>query len=93
VHAARESRPAVLASYAIVGERLQGSLEPILAMPIRHTELLLGKATAAFLPAVTVAYLVLGVYAASSTCSPTRSWPTRSSKARNWPPNCCSRHC
>lgn len=55
--------PAVLASYAIVGERLQGSLEPILATPIRREELLLGKAAAAFLPTVAIAYLVFGVFA------------------------------
>jgi ABC-type transport system involved in multi-copper enzyme maturation permease subunit len=56
--------PAVLSSYAIVGERLQGSLEPVLATPIRREELLLGKAAAAFLPAVVVAYLVFGVFVA-----------------------------
>jgi ABC-type Na+ efflux pump permease subunit len=54
--------PAVLASYAIVGERLQGSLEPVLTTPVRREELLLGKATAVFLPAVVVAYLVFGLF-------------------------------
>ena len=39
--------PAVLASYAVVGERLQGTLEPVLTTPVRPEELLLGKAMAA----------------------------------------------
>jgi ABC-type Na+ efflux pump permease subunit len=56
--------PAVLASYSIVGERLQGTLEPVLATPVRREELLLGKATAAFLPAVVVAYAVFAVFVA-----------------------------
>lgn len=56
--------PAALAAYAVVGERLQGTLEPVLATPIRREELLLGKALAAFVPAVTVSYLMFGIYLA-----------------------------
>jgi ABC-type Na+ efflux pump permease subunit len=52
--------PAALASYSVVGERLQGTLEPVLATPVRREELLLGKALAAFAPSLVVAY---GVYA------------------------------
>jgi ABC-type transport system involved in multi-copper enzyme maturation permease subunit len=52
--------PAALASYSVVGERLQGTLEPVLATPVRREELLLGKALAAFAPSLAVAY---GVYA------------------------------
>lgn len=55
--------PAALASYAVVGERLQATLEPVLASPIRREELLLGKAVAAFVPSLVVAYLMFGVYA------------------------------
>src|SRR5437899_13072457 len=36
--------PAVVASYAVVGERVQGTLEPLLATAIRREELLLAKA-------------------------------------------------
>jgi ABC-2 type transport system permease protein len=54
--------PATLAAYAIVGERLQGTLEPVLSTPVRREELLLGKALAAFIPAVVVAYLVFAAY-------------------------------
>jgi ABC-2 type transport system permease protein len=52
--------PATLAAYSIVGERLQGTLEPVLGTPVRREELLLGKALAAFVPTVVVSY---GVFA------------------------------
>lgn len=55
--------PAGISAYAIVGERLQGTLEPVLATPIRSTELLLGKAGAAFVPSVVVAYAVFALFA------------------------------
>ena len=54
--------PTVVASYSVVGERLQGALEPLLTTPITRAELLLGKAAAAFLPSVLVAYAVFGVF-------------------------------
>jgi ABC-type transport system involved in multi-copper enzyme maturation permease subunit len=54
--------PAALASYSVVGERLQGTLEPVLSTPIRRDELLLGKALAAFIPTVVVAYGVFALY-------------------------------
>jgi ABC-type transport system involved in multi-copper enzyme maturation permease subunit len=56
--------PAALASYSVVGERLQGTLEPLLSTPVRREELLLGKALAAFVPSVSVAYLVFGLFVA-----------------------------
>lgn len=54
--------PAALAAYSVVGERLQGTLEPMLSTPIRREELLLGKALAAFVPAVVISYVVFGVF-------------------------------
>ncbi len=54
--------PAFVAAYSIVGERVQGTLEPILTTPIRRSELLLGKAFAALLPSVLMAYAVFGVF-------------------------------
>src|SRR5262249_641817 len=48
--------PAALAAYSVVGERLQGTLEPVLTTPVPSRELLLGKAMAAFVPSVVVAY-------------------------------------
>jgi ABC-2 type transport system permease protein len=57
--------PAALAAYAVVGERQQGTLEPVLTTPIRREELLLGKALAVFVPAVAIAYAVFGLSIAS----------------------------
>ncbi len=56
--------PTALAAYSVVGERTQGTLEPVLTTPVRKEELLLGKALAAFAPSVTVAYAVFGLYVA-----------------------------
>jgi ABC-type transport system involved in multi-copper enzyme maturation permease subunit len=54
--------PATLAAYSVVGERLQGTLEPLLTTPVSREELLLGKALAAFLPSVLVSYAVFAIY-------------------------------
>ena len=52
--------PPVIAAYSVVGEREQGTLEPVLTSPIEPSELLLGKAAAVFIPSVAIAY---GMYA------------------------------
>ena len=56
--------PSVLAAYAVAGERQQGSLEPVLTTPIPREEFLLGKALAALVPAVAIAYAVYGLFLA-----------------------------
>jgi ABC-2 type transport system permease protein len=56
--------PAALAAYSIVGERIQGTLEPLLSTPVQERELILGKALAVFLPSVAVAYAVFGLFIA-----------------------------
>jgi ABC-type Na+ efflux pump permease subunit len=56
--------PASVAGYAVVGEREQGTLEPLLTTPIRQEELLIGKAAAAMIPAVAIAYTVFGLFLA-----------------------------
>ncbi len=56
--------PAALAAYSVVGERLQGTLEPVLSTPVRREELLLAKALAAFVPSVAVAYTVFALFIA-----------------------------
>jgi ABC-2 type transport system permease protein len=56
--------PSFVAAYSVVGERQQGTLEPVLTTPIRREELLLGKALAALLPALAIAYLVYAVFLA-----------------------------
>jgi ABC-type transport system involved in multi-copper enzyme maturation permease subunit len=57
--------PAVVAAYAVAGERQQDTLEPVLTTPIRREELLLGKALAALLPSLAVSYGVFGIFAAA----------------------------
>ncbi|HYA01243.1 MAG TPA: ABC transporter permease subunit [Candidatus Binatia bacterium] len=53
--------PATIAAYSVVGEREQGTLEPLLTTPVRREEILLGKALAAIVPAVTVAYVLFAL--------------------------------
>ena len=57
--------PPIITGYSIIGERDQGTLEPVLTTPIRREELLLGKALAAFLPTVAVAYVIYFAFAVS----------------------------
>ena len=54
--------PVMLAAYAVVGERQQGTLEPVLTTPIRRDELILGKALAVFVPSVVVSYAVFALF-------------------------------
>jgi ABC-type transport system involved in multi-copper enzyme maturation permease subunit len=56
--------PSVVCAYAVVGEREQGTLEPVLTTPIRREEFLVAKALAAFVPTLVIAYLVFGVFLA-----------------------------
>jgi hypothetical protein len=53
--------PAVIAGYSVVGEREQGTLEPLLTTPLRREELLLGKAVGVVVPAVGIAYVLFAV--------------------------------
>lgn len=50
--------PSIIASYSLVGEKVNKSMEPLLATPTTDLELLLGKSLAAFIPTM------LGTYAA-----------------------------
>jgi ABC-type Na+ efflux pump permease subunit len=56
--------PATLAASAVVSERQQATLEPVLTTPIRADEFLLGKALAVLVPSLVVSYLVFGFFAA-----------------------------
>jgi len=49
--------PSYIASYSFVGEKIEKSLEPLLATPTTDGELLLGKCLAAFLPCIAVTYV------------------------------------
>src|SRR5512136_898104 len=44
--------PVGVASYSLIGEKVQKSLEPLLATPTTDEEILAGKSIAAFLPAL-----------------------------------------
>jgi ABC-2 type transport system permease protein len=57
--------PPVIAAYSVVGERTQGTLEPVLSAPVTASELLLGKALAAFVPSVGISYAVYFIAAIS----------------------------
>ncbi len=48
--------PATIAAYSVIGERDQGTLEPLLTTPVSREEFLLGKSLAATIPTVGVAY-------------------------------------
>ena len=54
--------PSVVCAYSVVGEREQGTLEPILSTPIQREEFLIAKALAAFAPTLVIAYVVFGVF-------------------------------
>lgn len=56
--------PSTVSGYSIVGERDQGTLEPLLATTVSRTELILGKAAAIFLPAVGISYVMFGIFVA-----------------------------
>jgi ABC-2 type transport system permease protein len=74
--------PAATAAYAIVGERQQGTLEPVLSTPIRSEELLVGKALAVLVPALAIAY---GVFGISVACIALFADPAVASAVLRWP--------
>lgn len=49
--------PLSIASYSLVGEKIQKSLEPLLAAPVTDDEILAGKSLAAFIPAMASTYV------------------------------------
>jgi ABC-2 type transport system permease protein len=54
--------PTAIAAYAVVGERDQATLEPLLTTPVTERELIVGKAIAAIVPAVIIAYGVAAAF-------------------------------
>ncbi len=55
--------PVSIAAYSIVGEKVQRSLEPLLATPVGTGELLLGKCLAAVIPAISVTWIAFAMFA------------------------------
>jgi ABC-type Na+ efflux pump permease subunit len=56
--------PSPIASYSIVGEKVERSLEPLLATPVTDGEILLGKSLAAFIPTILASYAGAAIYMA-----------------------------
>jgi ABC-2 type transport system permease protein len=54
--------PSIIASYSFVGEKIEKSLEPLLATPTTDGELLLGKSLASFVPCMAVTYLAAAIF-------------------------------
>lgn len=53
--------PSAIASHAVVGEKMERTLEPVLATPVATYELLLGKCCVAILPSILATWLAYGV--------------------------------
>ncbi len=52
----------IIGSYSFVGEKVEHSLEPLLATPTTDGELLLGKSLAAFIPCMGVTYIGVTIF-------------------------------
>ncbi|TMS00296.1 ABC transporter permease [Nonomuraea basaltis] len=59
--------PTVVSVYSVLGEREQGTLEPLLTTPATDGELLRGKAIAACIPSVLLSWLLFGLFAGAAT--------------------------
>jgi ABC-2 type transport system permease protein len=57
--------PSTLAAYSVVGEREQGTLEPLLTTPIRQQEFLVGKATSVMIPTLALSYAAFVLFFAA----------------------------
>src|SRR5512142_853500 len=49
--------PLGIAAYSIVGEKVEKSLEPLLATPVTDSEILMGKAISALVPTLVAMYI------------------------------------
>lgn len=56
--------PSIIASYSIVGEKANHTLEPLLATPIKTWELLTGKILAALLPTMLLTWIAGAIFVA-----------------------------
>jgi len=54
--------PITLGVYSVVGEKEQGTLEPLLATPLSDLELFLGKSAVAVIPSVFLTWIVFGLF-------------------------------
>lgn len=61
--------PSIIASYSIVGEKSNRTLEPLLATPIKTWELLVGKMLAALIPSMLLTWTCGAIYIAGAWIS------------------------
>jgi ABC-2 type transport system permease protein len=58
--------PSTIAAYSIVGEKVEKTLEPLLATPTTDGEILLGKGIAAFIPPILSSWMGASIYMAAT---------------------------
>ncbi len=56
--------PSAISSYSIVDEKVEKSLEPLLAAPTTDGEILLGKSIAAFIPPIIATWVGIAIFMA-----------------------------
>lgn len=76
--------PASISSYSIVGEKVNRSLEPLLATPITTTELLVGKSLSAVIPALAATWIGFGIFILGSWLMITNPFVIRSFLDVRW---------
>lgn len=68
--------PVAVASYSIVGEKLEKTLEPLLATPLTDGEIILGKTLSVFIPCILATYLGAVVFMIGSDIISFQNWVT-----------------
>jgi ABC-2 type transport system permease protein len=58
--------PSTIAAYSIVGEKVEKTLEPLLATPTTDGEILLGKGIAAFIPPILSSWMGASIFMAAT---------------------------
>ncbi len=58
--------PSTIAAYSIVGEKVEKTLEPLLATPTTDGEILLGKGIAAFIPPIISTWIGASIFMATT---------------------------
>ena len=60
--------PSTIAAYSIVGEKVEKTLEPLLATPTTDGDILLGKSIAAFIPPILTTWIGASIFMALTDC-------------------------
>ena len=58
--------PSTIAAYSIVGEKVEKTLEPLLATPTTDGEILLGKSIASFIPPILSTWVGASIFMAAT---------------------------